>query len=502
MARVLGRLRISRSTEESTSIDRQREHVELWAKSNDHEIVGWAVDENVSGSVDPFETPGLGPWLKTDRLVEWDILVAWKLDRVSRRVVPLNALFGFLDQHAKSLACTSQPIDLSNWAGRLVVNVIAGVAEGELEAIRERTQDSRRKLRKVGRWHGGTVPIGYQKVRLDSGGFGLAVNPETAPIVQEIAARAERRESIRSIADLLNERGVSAPRGGLWTAQTLTRMLRSRWIIGEIEYNGRPVMGDDGLPVRRSLSEPLISPERWETIQAVLDDQKRPKQRRNEPGLLLNVAVCSECGEPLYHTVMTKADKGTEKIRTYRYWRCSAKSKRKTRDGNPVCTTKYAVPAVMLEQIVEEMFLADIGDVERTEEVYVPAEGHGDEIAVIDRAIAMARREYDAGIYDGDDNAYFERITTHRANRDRLAAIPSLPARWVRQPTGETYSQAWSRMDVRQRRELMIDAEIVVRARMVGPSVPEVAFHVDHARLQVAVPGFVPPALASQSNAK
>ncbi|ODU05543.1 MAG: hypothetical protein ABS81_07215 [Pseudonocardia sp. SCN 72-86] len=412
-------------------------------------------------------------------------------------MVPLNTLFGFLQDNGKSLACTDEKIDLSHWVGRLIANVIAGFAEGELETIKERSADSRTKLRRVGRWHGGTVPLGYQKVRLDSGGFGLALDPQTAPIVQEIAARAERRESIRSIADRLNERGVSAPRGGLWTAQTVTRMLRSRWIIGEIEYNGRPVLGDDGLPVRRSLSEPLISPERWEAIQAVLDDRKRPKQRRNEPGLLLNVGVCGDCGDALYHTVMTKRDKGTEKERTYRYWRCSAKSKKKIRDGQPVCTTRYAISAGMLEQAVEEMFLAEIGDVERTEEVYVPAEGHGDEIAVIDRAISMARREYDSGAYEGDDDGYLDRLTTLRANRERLAAVPSLPARWVRQPTGETYREAWSRMDVRERRDLMIDAEIVVRARMVSPSVPEIGFHVDHARLRAAVPGFEPPTLVS-----
>ena len=60
--RVLGRIRLSRMTEESTSAARQREIIEMRAKSNDHEIVGWAEDIDVSGSVDPFDTPQLGPW--------------------------------------------------------------------------------------------------------------------------------------------------------------------------------------------------------------------------------------------------------------------------------------------------------------------------------------------------------------------------------------------------------------------------------------------------------
>jgi site-specific DNA recombinase len=58
--RVLGRLRLSRSTEESTSIERQREVVQQWADANGHTVVGWATDVDVSGSLDPFKTPQLG----------------------------------------------------------------------------------------------------------------------------------------------------------------------------------------------------------------------------------------------------------------------------------------------------------------------------------------------------------------------------------------------------------------------------------------------------------
>jgi site-specific DNA recombinase len=79
--RVLGRLRLSRSTEESTSIERQREIVQQWADANGHSVVGWAEDIDVSGAVDPFDTPQLGPWLG-HRVTEWDILCAWKLDRL------------------------------------------------------------------------------------------------------------------------------------------------------------------------------------------------------------------------------------------------------------------------------------------------------------------------------------------------------------------------------------------------------------------------------------
>lgn len=67
--RVLGRTRISRSTLESTSIERQREIITSWAETNDHEIVGWAEDVDVSGAVDPFEAPALAPRPKPGGIV-------------------------------------------------------------------------------------------------------------------------------------------------------------------------------------------------------------------------------------------------------------------------------------------------------------------------------------------------------------------------------------------------------------------------------------------------
>jgi hypothetical protein len=125
VARVLGRVRLSRSTEESTTETRQREAVETWAVAHGHEVIGWAVDLDVSGSVSPFKAPELGSWLRPERMPEWDILAAYRLDRIARRVIPLNALFGLCLDNNKTVVSTSENIDLSNWVGRLVTNVIA-----------------------------------------------------------------------------------------------------------------------------------------------------------------------------------------------------------------------------------------------------------------------------------------------------------------------------------------------------------------------------------------
>ena len=134
-------------------------------------MIGWAQDLNVSGSVRPFEAPGFAPWLD-QRASEWDIVCAWKLDRLGRNAIQLSELFGWCNDHGKILVSTSESIDLSSWAGRMLASVIAGLAEGELESIKERTRASRAKLRSLARWPGGKPPFGpqgsaYRRGRLD-----------------------------------------------------------------------------------------------------------------------------------------------------------------------------------------------------------------------------------------------------------------------------------------------------------------------------------------------
>jgi len=116
-----------------------------------HAVVGWATDVDVSGSVDPFDTPQLGDWLN-NRAPEFDVIACWKLDRLRRKAIRLNHLFGWCLEHDKSVVSCSESIDLSTPVGRLIANVIGFLAEGELEAIRERTRSSKAKLRELGRW--------------------------------------------------------------------------------------------------------------------------------------------------------------------------------------------------------------------------------------------------------------------------------------------------------------------------------------------------------------
>ena len=82
--RLLGGVRLSKLTDESTSPARQRERIEWWTQGHDGTVVAIAEDMDTSGAVDPFKRESLGKWLTDTPPEPWDVLVAWKLDRTSR----------------------------------------------------------------------------------------------------------------------------------------------------------------------------------------------------------------------------------------------------------------------------------------------------------------------------------------------------------------------------------------------------------------------------------
>ncbi|MDV6246872.1 recombinase family protein [Rhodococcus opacus] len=461
-SRVLGRLRISRNTEESTSIERQQETIQRWADSHGHTVVAWAVDEDVSGSVDAFDAPALGPWL-TDpsQVAEWDVIAAWKLDRLGRNAIQLNKLFGWCGDQGKTLVSCSESIDLSTWAGRMLAGVIAGLAEGELEAIRERTLASRAKLRERARWAGGKPPFGYTAVKLpDGNGWTLEIDPLASSVVRRIVDAVLDDTPITALARQLNTEGFLTPGdyyrtvksgepsltgsgGSKWASTTLRQLLRSRALRGHVHHKGQTVRDDSGEPLQ--MAEPLVTLDEWELIQAYLDRRAESRRGINRAvsSPLSGVAVCLECDRSLHHT------QHTTKGHHYRYYRCADKH-----------TTQ--VPAEMLETLVEENFLDEVGDLEVRERVWVPGDSRESEIreavASLDELTKMLGRV--------GSSAAVQRLTDQIAAVDaRIQELETVPAReagWEYRPTGGTYRDAWEAADTDGRRELLLRSGITV----------------------------------------
>lgn len=443
--RVLGRLRLSVSRDESTSIEKQRNLIELWAEQSGHEIVGWAVDDGVSGSVDPFETPGLGPWLSGDRIHEWDILCAWKLDRLARRSIPLHKLFGFLEDHGKTLVCTAENIDLSNWLGKTMASIIAGLAEGELEAIRERQSSTRKQLRSMGRFAGGVPPYGYKSAPGEDGGRVLVQNPETAPVVLRMVGEILEGIPAEHVVRRLNGDGVPSSRGANWTSNSLRHALRHRTLVGHLVHKGTTVRDSDGEPVLAT-TEPILTWEQFQKVQGKLDNRQRhTRHHRTSP--LLGIVKCWVCGGNMHFSAVNSR---TQKA-FYRYFQCRNK----------------CVPSVDADWVIgstHEAFEDDFARYEVLEKQVTYPKDHSARIAEIREAL-QGLAEVIGSLSAEASAAFVAQAKALGKELEGLEAEHSETARvkWI--PTGKTYRDLWDAADEQGKRSILLNAGITVRVR-------------------------------------
>lgn len=463
--RVLGRVRLSRFTDESTSVERQKEIITNWAKQHDHTVVEWAIDTDVSRSVDPFNSPEFGPWLRQpDKIDHYDIIACWKLDRIGAGSVYLNKVIGFCNEHSKSLVSVTENFDLSHWVGRMVANVIAGVAEGELEAIRERTQGSQKKLRSVGRWHGGVQHYGYVAVKTTEG-WKLLLDPYSSGIMLECFQWLLDGSSVETIVDRLNERGVPAPRdyyrqlkkdkaaergelytgkdpeGKKWNSQTMFKLLESKTYLGFVTHDGDTVIDDEGNEVCKA--EALLTPDEFNRIQGVVAQRRKAKSsnRTSSASPLLGVILCLECETNMHHRANVVDGK------TYRYYYCPKKH-------------GQSVRAEEFENLFELGFLHLVGDEQVMKKQYIPAVDHTAELALKIQTV----EDLTAQLTNAKSSMVRDSITRKLEALDTriaaLEALPPQPARTELVATGKTYAQTWATSDQEGRRQLLINSGI------------------------------------------
>jgi site-specific DNA recombinase len=468
MARVLGRVRLSRVTDATTSPERQMEIVTNWAETNDHEIVGWAEDLDLSRSVDPLTAPELSPWLsEPERVNAWDILACWKLDRVATGSIYLNKVMAWCFDNGKDLVSVTENFDLSTWVGRLIAGVIAGVAEGELEAIRERNSSSTQHLLKNGRYRGSTTAFGYKAEKTD-GSWRYVQDEPMAKLAQEIAERiVEKGEDPHKICNDLNERGVPTPedhgrqragremKGARWRSGNLVKLMRSPTLLGQIVISpvigtkggkkvyGEPevLRGDDGKPIIRA--EPVLDQMTFNRLQEALDRKngKRGSYQKSK-ALLLRVIHCGVCGLPMYHI------KGRSKV----YYRCPSAS------YGTSCGNK-SVPVEEADQLVTEHLLNDYGHVERMRRIYDPGSDVAAELAEVDAELTDVAGLIGGGLFkSGPARERLEaRAKALSARREQLAAQEYREAGYIYERTGETFAERWAKLDDQEKNALLRD---------------------------------------------
>jgi site-specific DNA recombinase len=472
--RLIGGVRISDLTDETTSPERQTGKINGYAELNDHTMVAIAQDLDVSGSVAPFDRPELGPWLKEDRLDQWDALIVARLDRLTRSLFDFLAIWRWLDARHKSLICLEPAIDMTTPAGRAFAQVIVIFAEFELETIRARVKDAYDAARQRGTYPGMQVPFGYMPLKREDKGWIYIPDPEYAPIVIEMTARLLDGQSLNHISRWLNDTGVPTSRNIVrirngkpvkhspWTATTIHKILESPNLIGATVADGKALRDDNGSILCRS--EPLIDLATWDRVQDRLRNLAGTHSPRVNSSPLLQVAFCMDCAEreeiwsPLYVTMTKTGGK------TYRYYQCA-----KAHKSNGCFARR--VRADELEEVAEMRLLDVAGDVRLTRRTVIPAVDHSEDISRLSERIGHLFGKVTAGRVTGQDvTADDTRLAEAQRQLNELAAIRPVPARVDTQLTSRTFRDRWAEMDWTQRNGFLRenDVRMIVNANPIA----------------------------------
>jgi site-specific DNA recombinase len=236
---------------EFNSLDAQREACEAYVKSQAHE--GWRLirdhydDGGLSGA--SLDRPALKSLLADVRAGRINIVVVYKVDRLTRSLADFAKLVELFDQHGVSFVSVTQSFNTTTSMGRLTLNVLLSFAQFEREVIGERVRDKIAASKRKGIWVGGPVPLGYRCIDKK-----IVVVPAEAETVRTIFRRYLELGSMGALIEDLDRRGIRTKaavrpdghvRGGIrFGVGPLAHLLKNRFYIGEVLYRGEVHSGE------------------------------------------------------------------------------------------------------------------------------------------------------------------------------------------------------------------------------------------------------------------
>jgi site-specific DNA recombinase len=336
--------------QEFNSLHAQREACEAYISSQRHE--GWKLvpdaydDGGYSGGT--MERPGLKALMQAVEEGLVDVIVVYKVDRLTRSLADFAKIVEILDERKASFVSITQAFNTTTSMGRLTLNVLLSFAQFEREVTGERIRDKIAASKKKGMWMGGPVPLGYIVENRK-----LVVEPEEAQRVRTIMRRYLASKSAPALLVQLEREGiltkvqqrVSGPhRGGIpFRRGSLFHLLKNPVYRGKIVHKGQVYDGEHMA---------IVDAELWDAVQAKLASAAPPRKRPgNDPQHALLKGLLSDSGgRPMVPTYATKG------VRRYRYY----ETRRDLTGPDKAESTRYAM--VQLERHVTEHLGVLLGD--------------------------------------------------------------------------------------------------------------------------------------------
>jgi site-specific DNA recombinase len=313
----------------------------------------------------------------------YELLLVYRVDRLSRNVRQLAEIAENLDRSGVALRSATEPFDTSTAAGKMMLQMLAVFAEFERTAIVERITGMERAASE-GRWIVGSTPFGYLRDRDKNE---IVSDPARVDIVRRIFRMyAEERMGAEAIAQVLNAEGHRSKNGFPFARPNVLWILRNPVYVGKVAFRGK---------IHPGRHEAIVDEQTFEAVQAILVERRESQAlKRGHPSdyLLSGVLRCGRCQNAYVGT----AAHGRKN--RYRYYVCSTRY----RYGTEVCDGDRLPMEALEEAVVEQMAgvfsdSALVGDtlaLSRAEEARA-SEKTAQRLASIQQQLAAARRSLD-----------------------------------------------------------------------------------------------------------
>ena len=329
---------------EFNSLQAQRVACEAYILSQAGE--GWVClpdasdDGGISGGT--MERPGLKQLLADIIARRVDVVVVYKVDRLTRSLGDFGRMVEIFDKHGVSFVSITQAFNTTSSMGRLTLNVLLSFAQFEREVTGERIRDKIAASKKRGMWMGGIPPFGY-----DADGRTLKINEAEAATVRLIFEQYLQERSVHRLIPVFKAQGLLTRRtvystgrvrgGRAWDRGALFWLLANPVYIGKIRHKEELFDGQH---------PPIIDAGTFARVQALLklNSVRRDAGSARRMSSSLMGKLFDEAGEPMTPTFTTRPGG-----RSYRYYVSAAAQRGQRGEGI------QRIPAVSLEQLVADL---------------------------------------------------------------------------------------------------------------------------------------------------
>ena len=322
---------------EFNTLEAQREAGENYVKSQKHQ--GWVLikehydDGGFSGG--NMNRPSLQRLLKDVEAGKINMIVVYKIDRLTRSLTDFSKMVDIFDKHKCSFVSVTQNFNTADSMGRLTLNMLLSFAQFEREISGERIRDKVAASKKKGIWMGGCVPYGYEPIKRK-----LVIKPDEAKAIKFMFEKYLEYKSPLAVAQLMEEAGMKT-----FARSSIDRMLKNPIYMGKIKHQGVLYDGQH---------EAIVSEEIFNAAQNVAPERSKKQLTcmydKNEVGIMRGLLTCGCC-----HSLMTPTSSQSRGTRRYYYTSTVAKmyGYRKCSNGSvPIATMDEC-----MIKIVSQLFL-------------------------------------------------------------------------------------------------------------------------------------------------